>query len=260
MDRRRPAAGQADAVAWQDAAGPDLAGGVDRGDDQAADAPAPLRSEHGVPGQHLAAGGAQAAASTAHSLCGRRSTTVTSIPAAFEVGRRRIGGRAGGDDHRALSRHHAVAVDEHAQALGQHDARPVVAGEHQRALVRAGRQHHLAGAHLPQPLARQVRVRVGQVVGDALHQADDVVGVVAEGGGARQQRDVAARPSSVASASSSQAHADLPSIVEVSSCSSAPPISACSSTRMTRSPLSAAASAAARPAGPAPTTSTSQWA
>ena len=48
-------------------------------------------------------------------------------------------------------------------------------------------------AHLPQPLARQVRGRLRQVVGDPLAQAEMVVVVVAEGGGARQQRDVRAR-------------------------------------------------------------------
>ena len=40
--------------------GPDLAAGAHRSHDQAADALASGRSEHGVPGQHLAAGGAQA--------------------------------------------------------------------------------------------------------------------------------------------------------------------------------------------------------
>ena len=61
--------------------------------------------------------------------------------------------------------------------------------EDQRALDRAGREHDLLRAHLPKPLARQARVGVGKVIGDALRQAEEVVGEVAEGGGARQQRD-----------------------------------------------------------------------
>ena len=193
MDRRRPAAGEADAIARQNAAGPDLAASVDRSDDQSADAPASARAEHGVPGQHLAAGGAQGGGLHRAIVVRTHVDDRDLDPRRLEIRRRRVGGRARGDDHRALSRHDAIAVDEHAQALGQHDARPIVAGEHQRALVRAGRQHDLARAHLPQALARQVRVRVGQVVGDPLHQAHVVVVVIAEGGGARQQRDVAAR-------------------------------------------------------------------
>ena len=51
----------------------------------------------------------------------------------------------------------------------------------------------LPGAHLPQPLARQVVAGAGEMVGDALDQADEILRVVAEGGRARQQPDIVHR-------------------------------------------------------------------
>src|SRR6202042_1619267 len=44
--------------------------------------------------------------------------------------------------------------------------------------------------HLPLALARQVRRRVRQMLGEALAQSDEVVGEIAERGRARQQRHV----------------------------------------------------------------------
>ena len=57
----------------------------------------------------------------------------------------------GGDDD-APPRQHAVAVHVGAHRAGEHDARPVVLVEHERPLDRAGREHHLFGAHAPKPL------------------------------------------------------------------------------------------------------------
>ena len=156
----------------------------------------PLRSDDGVPGQDLAAGRTQ----------GRGLRRAVALLAQIddrhvearcpEIRRSRVGGSARCGDHRTPSRRHAVAIDEHAQALGQHDAGTIVVGEDERALVRARRQHDLGGAHLPQTLARQVGVRLRQMVGHPLHQADVVVIVVAEGRRARQQGDVVARAES----------------------------------------------------------------
>ena len=122
--------------------------------------------------------------------------------------------------------------------------------EHQRALERAGGQHDLPRAHLPQPLARQMRRRGGEMVGDALGQPDHVVREIAESGGARQQRDarIAARvPQACRRATPARAGRRSSAVV---SASSEPPSSACSSHRMTRAPASAATSAAARPGRP----------
>ena len=49
------------------------------------------------------------------------------------------------------------------------------------------------GADLPQPLARQVVAGLGEMVGDALDQADEILRVVAEGRGARQHADIVHR-------------------------------------------------------------------
>ncbi len=54
---------------------------------------------------------------------------------------------------------HAVALQVGARRIGQHDPGTVVGGKHQRALQRAGREDHFRRAHLPQPLARQMRRR-----------------------------------------------------------------------------------------------------
>ena len=57
--------------------------------------------------------------------------------------------RGGGDD-RARSRRDAVEGDEPPHAAGQHDARQVVAGEHERLLDDAGGEDELARADLVQ--------------------------------------------------------------------------------------------------------------
>ena len=57
-------------------------------------------------------------------------------------------------------------------------------------LDRAGGEHHALGADLPQPLARQVVAGLGEVVADALDEADEILRVVAERRGARQHADI----------------------------------------------------------------------
>ena len=52
---------------------------------------------------------------------------------------------------------------------------------------RAGRQHDLARAHLPQALARLPGQRMRQVIGEALIEADRVVREIAKCRRARQQ-------------------------------------------------------------------------
>ena len=101
---------------------------------------------------------------------------------------RLIGAVVVGQDDGALARQSAEAVDVGAGGIGQHDAGPVVVGEHQGAFVRAGRQHDLFGADLPQALTRDLGRRAArQVVGAALRHDQVVVVVVAGDGGARQQ-------------------------------------------------------------------------
>ena len=97
--------------------------------------------------------------------------------------------------HQGLAGDHAVAADEGRHGAGNHVARNVVAPIHQRPLLRTGGQHDALGAHLVQTrpgLAATVGLRceVGQVLGAALMQGDEVVIVIAIGGGARQQQHV----------------------------------------------------------------------
>ena len=71
---------------------------------------------------------------------------------------------------------------------------PIVVGEHQRPLVRAGREHDMLRPHLPEPLARQPGIRVREVIGEALLRREKVLVVIAERLRARQQRHTRRRP------------------------------------------------------------------
>ena len=98
-----------------------------------------------------------------------------------------VGGIVRGGHHDLLADLDAVAVQVRAGGGGQHDAGAVVVLEDQRAFVRAGGQHDLCGADVPDAFAGHPGTQLaGQVVGAAL-DCQDVVGVVAaEGGGACQ--------------------------------------------------------------------------
>ncbi len=98
-----------------------------------------------------------------------------------QIERGAIGAIVAGEQHGAAAGQHGVAVQIAAHRARQHDPGPVVVGEHQRPLERAGRQHHLLGPYLPEPLAGQMRGRCrSEMVGDPLDQAQIVVVVVGE--------------------------------------------------------------------------------
>ena len=80
-----------------------------------------------------------------------------------------------------------IAVGVAAAGIGQHDARTVIARKDERAFDGAGCQDDLAGADPPKPLARQVGGGGWIMVGDPLEQANIMVVIEAERGGARQQ-------------------------------------------------------------------------
>ncbi len=140
----------------------------------------------------------------ARARCGRSPTSVAFRPRVDDRGdgdaglvqaqRRFVGAVVVGEDDRARSGLDAVARDIGPRRAGEHRARQIVAGIGDAALERAAGEHDRAGAHVPQPLARRESRRLGQMVGDALDQADQVLVVVAERGRARQQRDVAHSP------------------------------------------------------------------
>ena len=159
----------------------------------------------------------------------------------LQIERGAVGAVVRGRDDDALADLDAVAVAVTPRGVGEHDARPVVVREDERALDRAGREHHLARAHLPQALARQVGIGDARSVGDALGEPDEILRVVAERRGARQQphvgRGAAARR---ARPQASRARLCRRSRRQSRRAASRPN-SACSSQRMTRAPLSLAA-------------------
>src|SRR5205807_7581874 len=75
-----------------------------------------------------------------------------------------------------LARFDAVADRQRARRIGQHDAGPVIVGKDQRALMRAGRDDDPLRPHLPEARARQVRIGIGEMVGDALRSEERRVG------------------------------------------------------------------------------------
>ena len=145
MHRRRPAAGQADAVAGEGArARRSCRRRRPAATINAADAPAPAAIRRTV-----------CPASTSMPAARGRSLHRARVvrphvddrdrdPRRHQVDRRRVGGRAGGDDRRALARRHAVAVDEGARrSASMMPGRSLSANTSGRSM-RAGRQHDLA--------------------------------------------------------------------------------------------------------------------
>ena len=108
----------------------------------------------------------------------------------LQVDRGRIGAVVGGVDADIPADGDAVMVEVGACGRGQHHARPVVVGEHHVAFDRAGGQHDAPGAHLPQPLARHIGAGALQMIADALVEPDEVLRIVAERRGPRQDRDI----------------------------------------------------------------------
>jgi hypothetical protein len=107
----------------------------------------------------------------------------------MQVKGRLIGCIAAGHDDRARAAAYAIAAQISARGAREHDARPIVARKNERPLKSAGREHHFARAHLPEPLARHVRRRCGQMIGELLVHADEIVREIAERGASRQQSD-----------------------------------------------------------------------
>ncbi len=75
----------------------------------------------------------------------------------MQVERGRVGRIATGHDDDARADADAVAMQVRRCRRREHDAGPVVAREDERLLDRSGREHDLASANLPEPLARRYR-------------------------------------------------------------------------------------------------------
>ncbi|MNF69496.1 hypothetical protein D3C84_513820 [compost metagenome] len=101
-----------------------------------------------------------------------------------------VGIVVGGRQHQLAARCHAVATHIGGDSIGEHVARHVVVGIHQRPFVGAGGQHHTLGTHAMHALAYLPHGRdFAEVIGEALVDGEEVVVVVAVDRGARQQGD-----------------------------------------------------------------------
>ena len=83
-----------------------------------------------------------------------------------------------------------ILIDVGAHRSGQHDVWPIVIRENQRSLDRACREHHLPSTDQPHRLPNPGYRRLGQVIGDALDNGDEVMVVIAECGGAAQKANL----------------------------------------------------------------------
>ncbi len=190
VNRRRHAARHQQQVARESASTTDPAVLVDRADLGSVHGKTPMRALHGVAEENGDAG-------FAHQIDERRTVRAARIDdrtdgdtAATEIERDAIGRLVCREQNRAPSRRDAVAVEVGARRIREHHTRPVVAREHQRPLERAGREHHLGRAHLPQALARRVRPRSREVIGQTLRETEEIMRTVGEGGRADEPRDV----------------------------------------------------------------------
>ncbi len=77
---------------------------------------------------------------------------------------------ARGEDRGAAPRRHPEPVDVRAHGGSEHDARSVVASEHDGAFHAAGREHALPRDDFPQSLARTMGRRHGKVIADPLER------------------------------------------------------------------------------------------
>ena len=109
----------------------------------------------------------------------------------MEIKRNPISRVVGGGDDDTRAGFDAVAVEVGGGGAGEHDAGPIVVGKDERSLDRAGGEHHLLRPHLPQPLARQARIGIGEVIGQPLDQPEEIVREIAESGRADELADAA---------------------------------------------------------------------
>jgi hypothetical protein len=111
----------------------------------------------------------------------------------MQVERRAVSAVVVGEHHGARSQANAMTRGVARHGRGQHHARAVVVGEHQRALDGTRSQNHLARPHAPHTLAHRPALRQRQVIGEALRDREEVAVVVAEDGAAREEPHVGHR-------------------------------------------------------------------
>ena len=105
-----------------------------------------------------------------------------------------VGAIVRGRDDDAVADLGAILTAIAPPGIGQHNCWAVIVRKDERTLDRAGRQHHLTRAHLPQTLARQVGIGDEVVFGDALVKRDEILRVIAERLRARHQPHIGRGP------------------------------------------------------------------
>ena len=187
MDGRIPAAGGGHQIApeapWRTG---DVAFAVERHGKRTANAaPAAARFHQAVAGQDCDARGL----GLLHQSAGGRGSRIQHshhLPAQpLPQQRCAIGVVVGGGQQQPLAGRYGIAARVGRHRGGQHHARQIVAGEHQRSLHSARRQHRFLGANTVQP---QPRRRVARAVVQPFESGEEVVIVIAEHRAAWQQR------------------------------------------------------------------------
>ena len=192
MHARRPAAGHQQQIAAHRLDMADGAGAVDAADMRLADTQATARPDDRGTGRHWDSSGArhlrQRAVRTRAQIDDRGDRDARRS----ELDRCAIGIVMRGEDDGARPRLDAVAVEIEPRGIGEHHAGPIIFREDERPFDRAGREHHLARAHLPEALTREIGIGAREMVGDALGKRDEILREVPEAGGAREQPDIPA--------------------------------------------------------------------
>ena len=116
---------------------------------------AALGADDGMAGENSAAGFAASPRGCWRNLRAHVDDRATiAAPASRKRARGAIGAVIVGEERDLLARQHAELVGVALGGAGQHHARPVVAGEHQRPLEGAGGEHDRVGADRPVAVAR----------------------------------------------------------------------------------------------------------
>ncbi len=139
-------------------------GGVDLREIDGLDPQAADGAEHGCRAEHADARGARCFRQRAGRLGAQIGDCTDFNAGRLQVERRLVRRIIAGHDDGARSDPHAIAIQIGARSAREHDARPIVAGKHQRTLDRTGGEHDGARAHLPQTLARRVRRRLFEMI------------------------------------------------------------------------------------------------
>ncbi len=90
-------------------------------------------------------------------------------------------------DDRTRTHANAISIEIGMSSPRQQNTGAIIAGKHQRTFDRTGGEYHRPRTNLPQSLARLIHGRNGQMIGESLVEADEIVREITKRGGTRQQ-------------------------------------------------------------------------